>query len=245
MSAPRFFCPLPLQAHTTLPLPADVAHHAVRVRRLRDATPVILFNGHGGEYPAVLRVEGKQVWCHLGEHVEREAELPGAIVLVQGLAGGDKMDWIIEKAVELGVTGVVPIAAQRSVLQLSGERLEKRLAHWQRIVESASEQCGRNRLLQVHPPRTLQAFLQESGAHALRTTYLCHPEAPRALRDALGGPAETLSFMVGPEGGWSDDEYALAQRYSVATVRFGDRILRTETAGLAMASAASALLGWI
>lgn len=243
MSAPRFFCDIPLASGVRAALPDALAHHALRVLRLRDGEPLTLFNGQGGEYPAVLEVEGKAGFARLGEFSAREAELAGRVTLVQGLPSGDKMDWVVEKAVELGAARVCPIAAQRSVLQLSGPRLEKRVAHWQRIAQSASEQCGRNRLMAVDAPRTLAEWLAQP-AEGLR--LMCHPEASddlaARLRSAPG--LRALTLLVGPEGGWSDKELAQAREAGVEAVRFGPRVLRTETAGLALLSAAGALLGW-
>ena len=243
MSAPRFFCDVPLSAGARIALPDALAHHALRVLRLRAGESVILFNGQGGEYPAVLEVEGKAGFGQLGAFDPREAELAGRIILVQGLPSGDKMDWVVEKAVELGAAQVCPIAAQRSVLQLSGPRLDKRVAHWQRIAQSAAEQCGRNRLMTIDAPRTLAEWLA-LPADGLR--LLCHPDADTDLAGLLGAtPGLTsLTLLVGPEGGWSDKELAQAREAGVAAVKFGPRVLRTETAGLALISAISALRGW-
>jgi len=153
------------------------------------------------------------------------------------------MDWVVEKAVELGAARVSPIAAQRSVLQLSGPRLEKRVAHWQRIAQSAAEQCGRNRLMTVDAPLTLEAWLAQP-AEGLRV--LCHPEADQDLAATLQGAPDqaAITLLVGPEGGWSDKELEAARKAGVQAVRFGPRVLRTETAGLALLSAISALRGW-
>ena len=243
MSAPRFFCDIPLSAGTRIALPDALAHHALRVLRLKAGESVVLFNGQGGEYPAVLDVDGKAGYAQLGDFSAREAELAGRITLVQGLPSGDKMDWVVEKAVELGASRVSPIAAQRSVLQLSGPRLDKRVAHWQRIAQSAAEQCGRNRLMAVDAPRSLADWLAEP-AEGLR--LLCHPEAGEDLAGKLrAAPGLTaLTLLVGPEGGWSDKELELARQAGVQAVRFGPRVLRTETAGLALVSAVSALLAW-
>ncbi|MBD9472706.1 16S rRNA (uracil(1498)-N(3))-methyltransferase [Achromobacter sp. ACM01] len=243
MSAPRFFCDIPMSTGARVALPEALAHHALRVLRLRAGEAVALFNGQGGEYPATLEVEGKAGFAQLGEFLPREAELGGRVTLVQGLPSGDKMDWVVEKAVELGAARVSPIAAQRSVLQLSGARLDKRVAHWQRIAQSASEQCGRNRLMAVDAPLTLAEWLQQP-ADGLR--LLCHPEAQDDLAGALrAAPGlQALTLLVGPEGGWSDKELAQAREAGVQAVRFGPRVLRTETAGLALLSAASALLAW-
>src|SRR5690606_25237436 len=196
--------------------------------------------------PATLEIDGKAAYALLGAHDPREAELAGRIILVQGLPSGDKMDWVVEKAVELGASRVTPIAAQRSVLQLSGPRLEKRVAHWSRIAQSASEQCGRNRLMSVDVPMGLRDWLEQPCA-GLR--LLCHPEATPTLAEALAAasrssPIQSLCLLVGPEGGWSDAELALAAQHGVQSVRFGPRVLRTETAGLALISAVTALLGW-
>lgn len=200
MSAPRFFCDAPLSAGARIALPEALAHHAIRVLRLRAGESVALFNGQGGEYPAVLEIEGKAGFAQLGAFDPREAELAGRITLVQGLPAGDKMDWVVEKAVELGAARVCPIAAQRSVLQLSGPRLEKRVAHWQRIAQSASEQCGRNRLMAVDAPVTLADWLTQP-AEGLR--LLCHPEADADLAGRLGATPglQSLTLLVGPEGG--------------------------------------------
>ncbi|CAM4377174.1 16S rRNA (uracil(1498)-N(3))-methyltransferase [Bordetella muralis] len=246
MPLPRFFCDTPLSPGTRLSLPDALAHHAVRVLRLRDGAPIVLFNGLGGEYPATLGIDGKSAWAQLGDHDPREAELAGSVTLVQGLPSGDKMDWVIEKAVELGASRVTPIAAQRSVLQLSGARLEKRVSHWARIAQSAAEQCGRNRLMDVDAPMGLREWL-EQPATGLR--LLCHPDAVPTLADALATsagrePLQSLNLLVGPEGGWSEAELALAAQYGVQSVRFGPRVLRTETAGLALISAVTAILGW-
>lgn len=255
MSAPRFFCDIPLTAGTRIALPDALAHHALRVLRLKAGESVVLFNGQGGEYPAVLDVDGKAGFAQLGDFSAREAELAGRITLVQGLPSGDKMDWVVEKAVELGAARVSPIAAQRSVLQLSGPRLDKRVAHWQRIAQSASEQCGRNRLMTVDAPQSLGEWLAEGSAGSSAggsdtpsdgLRLLCHPDATDDLAGALRAQpdVEALTLLVGPEGGWSDKELELARQAGVQAVRFGPRVLRTETAGLALISAVSALLGW-
>ncbi|MGB6009474.1 16S rRNA (uracil(1498)-N(3))-methyltransferase [Castellaniella sp.] len=240
MPTARFFCPSPLQAERRIELPQSLAHHAIRVLRLPSGTAVTLFDGRGGQYPAVLDIQGRTVLADVGLHQAIDCELRGQLTLIQGIASGDKMDWVVEKAVELGVGTLIPVAAERSVLRLSGPRLEKRLAHWRAIVQAASEQCGRNQLMRIREP----APLRDSLEHLAGVSLFCHPDGDTDFPQALRGVDDHLNLLVGPEGGWSPDELALAQRQGLQGVRFGPRVLRTETAGLAMAAAACALLGW-
>lgn len=246
MADPRFYCSEPIFAGQEILLPAPLAHH-IRVRRLEAGDTVVLFDGRGGEIAGTLSFEGKKPLVLLGQHSPREAELCGEITLIQALPSGDKMDWIIEKAVELGVHRVIPVAAQRCVLKLSGARLDKRLEHWHGVIASASEQCGRNRLMHLSAPQSLeQAIKAAAPEHRL----LCDPEANHTLAGYVAatyherGKIEALSLLIGPEGGWSPEEAAAASRQGVTNVKFGLRVLRTETAGLALAAAATALLGW-
>ena len=246
MPSPRFYCSEPLAAHQTRTLPESLAHH-VRVLRLATGSQIVLFDGRGGQYSAILDFKGKIAVATLADHQPIEAELAGQITLLQGLPSGDKMDWVIEKAVELGVTRIIPIAAQRSVLQLTGPRLEKRMLHWNKIIESASEQCGRNRLLQIETPMSLEKALI---AYQTANRLLCDPEAIEPFNAWLASPHANLSvtpsltLIVGPEGGWSQQELDCARRQNVQSVKFGTRVLRTETAALAMVAAATAVLGW-
>lgn len=243
MATSRFFCPAPLAPSTTIELPTDLAHHAIRVLRLKSDSDIILFNGQGGQYSARLLIDGKQGLAAIGEHDPVENELDGDITLVQGIAAGDKMDWIIEKAVELGARQLIPITAQRSVLQLSGERLRKRLLHWRRIAQAASEQSGRNRIMEIQEPLPLRDYLVQSTTPP-QATLFCHPGSPQTLAQALAAEQNALSLLVGPEGGWSVEEQAAVEKHGLTPVSFGKRVLRTETAGLALIAAISALRGW-
>jgi 16S rRNA (uracil1498-N3)-methyltransferase len=246
MADPRFYCPIPVLATQKLELPTSVAHH-VRVRRLTEGETVVLFDGRGGESAGTLSFEDKKTFVELGQHNPKEAELSGEITLIQALPSGDKMDWIIEKAVELGVHRLIPVAAQRSVLKLSGPRLEKRLEHWRGIITSASEQCGRNRLMRLDAPQPLEQAL---AATPSRQRLLCDPEAAYTLAQHLEAGLQeqkeiaALSLLIGPEGGWSPEEVAAAIRQGVTKIKFGSRVLRTETAGLALVAASTALLSW-
>ncbi|MCQ9617149.1 16S rRNA (uracil(1498)-N(3))-methyltransferase [Paenalcaligenes niemegkensis] len=251
MNLPRFYCNADLQTGATIELADELAHYMTRVLRLKDGSAVWLFNGVGGQFLASLQQQSKKVSAVIGTFHDVECELAGKVTVAQGLASGDKMDWIIEKCTEIGVTTVAPIAARYSVLQLSGERLQKRLAHWQKVARSASEQCGRNRINQVMAPQSLAAYLSTVDASAPQETRIvfCDPDADHDLDSALAGltPAHDihLILLIGPEGGWSEEEKAQAIQAGAYSMRFGSRILRTETAAIALVSAASARLGWL
>lgn len=242
MSAPRFYCSAPLAPDATIELPASLAHHALRVLRLKPETAIVLFDGLGGQYPSTLLIDGKRAYARTGALQPINVELPGHITLAQGIPSGDKMDWVIEKAVELGAARLIPIEAQRSVPQLGGDRLRKRMEHWRRVTQSASEQCGRNRLMEISEPLGLAACLAECDANT--QTLFCHPEAAQSLPDALDRSTDRIRLLVGPEGGWSPQEQDLVEQAGLTPVRFGNRVLRTETAGIALISAVSALRGW-
>jgi len=255
MAKSRFYFPAALDAHQEVDLPEAIAHYATRVLRLKDGADIILFDGRGGEYPARLHIQGKTARATTGQHIAREAELAGHIHLVQGMASGDKMDWIIEKAVELGASRVTPVAAEFSVVQLRGTRLERRVQHWRRVAQSASEQCGRNRIMTVDRPCTLQQLLEQETPATATAAFLCHPDYGISLRQAVEhvsptlaapehGTAPVLRLLVGPEGGWSAQEVSLADSHGIPAVQFGTRVLRTETAGLALIAASTALLDW-
>ncbi|MGH8853831.1 MAG: 16S rRNA (uracil(1498)-N(3))-methyltransferase [Telluria sp.] len=234
---PRFFCPHPLAAGITVDLPESVAHH-LHVVRMQPGAPLTLFDGRGGQYAAVLADIGKKrASASVGPHEAVEAELPYAVTLAQGLPEGSKMDWIIEKAVELGVAHIAPLAARRSVVKLLGERAEKRHAHWQGVIESASEQCGRNRLATLAPVAEFGRWL---AAAPDQPRILLSPRATLSLAGwaQRNGP-QALTLVVGPEGGFTEEEEAAALAAGALALSIGPRVLRTETAALA----ALAMLG--
>ena len=235
----RFFFPEPLPAHGEVDLPDALAHHATRVLRLAHGTDVVLFDGSGGERMARLQISGRQCRVALGPALMVERESPLSVVLVQALASADKMDWVMQKAVELGVTAVVPLAAERSVLKLSGERAQRRLAHWQQVVIAACEQSGRNRVPLVQPVTSLATYLH-ARQDAVRWVLAPGVGAPLKTMEC---PRSTLHLLVGPEGGWSEAELALCDGAGCVPVTLGPRVLRTETAGLAAMAALQALWG--
>lgn len=232
----------PLSPGAELNLPPQAGEHVARVLRLSEGAPLVLFNGDGHDYPAVIarvgkrevrtRIEGRQA-------VANESPLP--LTLAQGAARGEKMDLIVQKATELGVARIVPLLTERSEVRLDPARAEKRLAHWRAVAASACEQSGRARLPVILPTQPLEAWLgslQQDGA--LRLALL--PEGDRSPR-ALGfGPAGGL-LVVGPEGGLGERDVASLADAGFAGLRLGPRILRTETAGLAALAALQALHG--
>lgn len=236
----RFFCPGPLQAGADIALPREVAHHAERVLRLAVGDEVVLFDGGGAEFAARLIALGPQARAAITTRREPARESPLLLTLVQALASGDKMDWVIQKAVELGVAAVIPVAAERSVLKLSGERADKRLAHWRQVVVAACEQCGRNRMPEVAEVLPLGRYLAAHRHGVLR--LVLDPLGGQRLAD-LARPAGPVHLLIGPEGGWSDAELAATRAAACSPVRLGPRVLRTESAGLAVIAALQTLWG--
>jgi 16S rRNA (uracil1498-N3)-methyltransferase len=238
---PRFYCPQPLAAGATIALPDPVAHHAWVVR-LQPGAELTLFNGDGGEYLAQLDVlEKKGATARILAFVERDRELPFEITLAQALPEAAKMDWIIEKAVEMGVAAIQPLAAQRCVVRLSAERAEKRQAHWQGVIVAASEQSGRNRLARLAVLDNVNTWI---GQHDLHKRVLLTPRATEPLAGwARHQPPQALTLMVGPEGGYTDQEEDAAIARGAIALSMGPRVLRTETAGIAAVAALNALWG--
>jgi len=225
-------------------LSAEAAHHAVRVLRLGVGEPVVLFDGHGGEFEArITRMERGEVLVKTGAHREVERESRLHIVLVQGLSSGDRMDITLQKAVELGVARIQPVATERSVVKLKDERAHRRMEHWRNLVVSACEQCGRNRVPEVLPLLDLPDWLAQLTVPAQgdETRLVLSPAAERSLKE-LAPPARMM-LLIGPEGGLSAAETRLAQSRGFVPVRLGPRILRTETAALAALSAIQMLWG--
>lgn len=232
---PRFYCPGPLAAGQSLQLPAGAARH-VQVLRLQPGAAVTLFNGEGGEHDAVVEHMGRsEVRVQVGSHLAIEREAPRQVHLAVGMPANERMDWLVEKATELGVASVQPLLAERSVLRLTGERAEKKRAHWQGIAIAACEQCGRNRVPVVHEVVELSRWLGTSQPQTFKLVLSLSPEA-RPLSEANPASLPVL-VLSGPEGGLSmrEEQAALAQGFQPATL--GTRVLRAETAPLAVLAA--------
>lgn len=240
---PRFYLPLPLTVGQRIALPDSLAHH-VQVLRLTEGDTISLFNGAGGEYRATLRdVARRSASADIDMHHDVETELPFAVTLAQALPEASKMDWIIEKAMELGVAAIEPLAAQRCVVRLSAERAEKKLAHWQAIIASAAEQCGRNRLATLAPPQDYKQWIARAPAPA-QPRIILSPRATESLADwARSRLPQAVTLVIGPEGGLSEAEEELALRHGALALSMGPRVLRTETAALAAVSVLSAAWG--
>lgn len=222
-------------------LPERAAIHASRVLRLQAGDGVVLFNGNGNDYASELLLVKKGVVTAKVKSIKKvERESPIKVTLAQAISSGDRMDFTIQKAVEMGITAIQPIASQRSVVKLSGERAEKRREHWQNIVISACEQSGRALVPEVAAPLTLANWLGAAPAFSTRITL--SPTATQTLQD-LANPTGAICLLIGPEGGLTEDEIDLAALHSFIPVRLGKRILRTETAALAALAAMQTLWG--
>lgn len=240
MNLPRFYCREALAPGAHVELPEPVARHAVRVLRLPPGAPMVLFDGRGGEYPArIERIERDRVVAELGAWQDVERESPLAITLVQALQVGEKMDFTIQKAVELGVRDIVPVESRRSVMRLAGERAAKRVAHWQGVAAAACEQCGRNQVPLVAPLEKLESWLARPAHAALR--LMLAPDAEQTLVEIA--PAGEVQLLIGSEGGLDPQEVIAATQAGFRAVRLGPRVLRTETAGLAALAAMQAIWG--
>jgi 16S rRNA (uracil1498-N3)-methyltransferase len=239
-SDPRFFVPAGLSVGAEIELPERATRHCA-VLRLRRGDSITLFNGEGGEYEAELTrmsVDAAHARIISGRSIERESPL--AITLAQCVSSGDRMDVALQKSTELGVAKIVPIASARSVVRLSSERADRRVAHWRNVVIAACEQCGRNRIPEVGGIVELEAFLSSvSGRDGLR--LLLAPDASQSLRQLERTTGVTL--LIGPEGGLAPEEQRRAESSGFIPVNFGGRVLRTETAPLAAIAAMQAMWG--
>ena len=241
---PRFYCAQALQTGVSIALPATAARH-VQVLRMQPGQTITLFNGGGGEFEAVIEHMGRQdVRVVVGAHQAIEREAHHQVHLAVVMPANDRMDWLMEKATELGVQRITPLMSQHSVLRLQGERAEKKLAHWQAVAISACEQCGRNTLPEVEPLQNLSTWLQsdcvanllntQDGPSATQAAVLSLHPSTQSLREWSTEHQSTSWLLLnGPEGGLNDDEDAMARAKGFAAVNLGNRVLRAETAALA------------
>lgn len=230
MRVPRIYLDQALAAGQEYPLPSDRAHYVANVLRLTAGRPLIVFNGRGGEYSATLVSAGKkQAVIGVDAFIEVIRESPLNIELAVGLARGDRMDWIVQKATEMGVARIAPLYTERTEVKLSGARLEKKMLHWQQIIVSACEQSQCNRLPVLAEPEDFASFAGRSDAAA---KLILHP-AIESFDFSQAEPVKDVAILVGPEGGFSEREVELALTQGFAGWQLGPRILRAETAPIA------------
>ena len=231
MRLTRVYVDAALEPGALIGLSGTAAGHITRVLRLRTGGAVTLFNGRGGEYSASIeRVRGSEVTVAVGQHQAIERESPFPLTLAQGITRGERMDLVVQKATELGVTRLVPVLTERSVVQLDEEQSDRKSSHWRAIAIAACEQCGRNRLPEVALPAQLREFLRQPPGESVR--LLLSPSATRRIED-VPRPASSVTVLIGPEGGLSGEEQSDAQAAGFTEVNLGPRVLRTETAAIA------------
>ena len=232
----RFYCPVPLVTGQVLDLPSTAARH-VQVLRMQPGHTLTLFNGEGGEFSAEVQHMGRSdVRVVVGERRDVECEAAVQVHLAVGMPANERMDWLVEKATELGVHRITPLMTERSVVRLTGERAEKKQAHWQAVAASASEQCGRNRVPVIDSPERLDAWLvrQTAQADVVHGVLSLHASTQplNTLRAGAGANVTTWVLLNGPEGGLTDAEDIAARAKGFAAVSLGERVLRAETAAL-------------
>lgn len=243
MRRARFFVRHPISIGQTLPLPQFAADHAVRVLRMREGDAITVFNGDGNDYSGRLSYVRKG---DAGVHVEAltpvDVESRLAVTLVQAIVRSEKMDWILQKATELGVSRIVPVTSERSEVKLGEERADKRHVRWLHVIESACEQSGRAHVPTLDMPQGLAQFGVALPPAAEGELRLClHPEAERGLSDLT--PPVSVTIAIGPEGGFSDRDLTILDQVGFARLRLGPRVLRTETAGMVTMAALQARFG--
>jgi len=236
----RLYCDLPLSPGAEIALPEAAARHAVTVLRLQTGDTLRLFNGEGGEYDASLvAVNKREARVRLTGFHAAEHESPLQITLALGISAGERMDYSLQKATELGVSAIQPLATERSVVKLAGERADKRLQHWQHVVIAACEQCGRNRVPAVAPVQKFFAYL--AAVDRNKRLLMLSPDAATALKRAA--PSADVVLLIGAEGGLAPSECEAAVAGGFEPVSLGPRILRTETAPVAALAVLQALWG--
>jgi 16S rRNA (uracil1498-N3)-methyltransferase len=232
MRVTRIFFDGDIALDSELKLSGHAASHVARVLRLHAGAELTLFNGRGGEYGAVItRIAGATVAVRPHRHNPIERESPLRLTLLQSIARGEKMDWVVQKATELGVARIVPVFTERTVVRLNDEQAAKRAARWRGVAIAACEQCGRNRVPRIAQPVALEACLRENAATGGERRLLLDPASGAAIGTL--DDSRDISLLIGPEGGLPDHERALAAQAGFRGARLGPRTLRTETAALA------------
>lgn len=236
MRIPRIYCDIPLSCGETVLLSDTASQHVLRVLRLQPGAPLRVFNGQGGEFTAALL--GNQNRCalvKLQDFSEPVTDYPGVLHLGQGVSRGERMDYAIQKATELGATDITPVLTARCGVKLSADRWQKRLAHWRAVAISACEQCGRCKLPTIHPAISLSDWVSLANDNESNNKFVCAIDEPaKSKKNKATGNREnsssTTTVLIGPEGGLSEDELAQCYQHNFQALDLGPRILRTETA---------------
>jgi 16S rRNA (uracil1498-N3)-methyltransferase len=241
MTISRIFQPISLSSNSEVSLNESASHHLARVLRASVNDELTLFNGEGGEYQSVItRIDKKNVIVRVGEFNSREAESPLELYLAQGISRGEKMDYTIQKAVELGVKKIIPLLTERCNVKLDDERREKRLQHWRAIAIGACEQSGRNRVPEIVAPMTLERWLQVVEAD---WRFVLSPHISGKLANYAVSQHQRVVLLIGPEGGLSEKEVAATLQKDFLPLNLGPRVLRTETAAVAAITALQCRFG--
>ena len=226
----RLFIPQPVAHDQSVEIEGERAHYLKRVLRMKAGSKLVLFTGDGYDYPAEVTATRKnRLVLQIGRGVPNDSESPLSVRLVQGISRGERMDFAVQKATELGVRRITPVLTEFSVVKLNPERAERRMQHWQKIAQSACEQCGRNQVPPIDKPVTLKDYFMETSAADRRIVFV--PGAAGILDD-LADPPRTVDLLVGPEGGFSQREVEDATHAGFFTASLGPRVLRSETAAL-------------
>lgn len=231
MSIPRLFQKIPLSENKIITLSLNAAHYLGNVRRAKKGDKIIIFNGEGGEYSAqVLEIKKEKFTIKVLSYQDINKESSFSIHLAQGIARGEKMDLIIQKAVELGVKKITPLFTERSSVKLARERLIKKREHWQAIAIGACEQSGRNFVPEIAPPNEFNGWIRNFSGEGI----ILSPKSQNKISNLKIPDSKTLTILVGPEGGLDHEEIELAKENKFISINLGPRILRTETASLAV-----------
>ncbi|NOI03360.1 16S rRNA (uracil(1498)-N(3))-methyltransferase [Vibrio kanaloae] len=240
MRVPRIHHPERIHQLGSLALGEDAAGHVGRVLRMKEGQEVLLFDGSGAEFPAtIIEVSKKNVTVHVTERIERSSESPLDLHLGQVISRGDKMEFTIQKSVELGVNTITPLISERCGVKLDTKRFEKKLAQWQKIAIAACEQCGRNTVPVIRPIMQLEEWCSETS-EALKLNL--HPRAKYSI-NTLPEPISKVRLLIGPEGGLSAEEISMTEQYKFEETLLGPRVLRTETAALTAITALQVRFG--
>lgn len=232
MRIPRIYLDTPIHANSNLDIDGTTAHYLLKVLRMDTGRELILFNGQGGEFSAkIISTSKKSLVCAIGEHHNKESESSLTTELAIGVSRGERMDWVLQKATELGVNRITPVFAERTEVKLKGDRLEKKMQHWQQIIISACEQCTRNTLPELAPATSALDYILSSNSEQ---KFVLHHRTVKQLRDIK--KPESVALLIGPEGGLTDEEIKAAEDNGFSPLALGPRVLRTETAPIAALS---------